>query len=53
MTRVIREEDMKLLRAHENTGRPLGDEAFLATLEQDLGRILKRQKPGRKRKTLK
>ena len=52
LARVIREEDIKLLRAHENTGRPLGDEAFLATLEQDLGRILKRQKPGRKRKLL-
>jgi putative transposase len=53
LARVIREEDIKLLRAHENTGRPLGDEAFLATLEQDLGRILKRQKPGRKRNPLK
>ena len=52
LARVIREEDIKLLRAHENTGRPLGDEAILATLEQDLGRVLKRQKPGRKRKTL-
>ena len=34
----------------ENAGRPLGDEAFLATLEQDLGRILRRQKPGPKGK---
>ena len=50
LARVIREEDVKLLRAHENTGRPLGDEAFLATLEQDLGRILRRQKPGPKGK---
>ena len=48
LARVIREEDIKLLRAHENTGRPLGEEAFLATLEQDLGRILRRQKPGPK-----
>ena len=39
LTRVIREEDLKLLRAHEHTGRPLGDEAFLASLEQNLGRI--------------
>jgi putative transposase len=48
LARVIREEDIKLLRAHEHTGRPLGGEEFLATLEQDLGRILRRQKPGPK-----
>jgi putative transposase len=48
LARVIREEDIELLRAHERTGRPLGDEEFLATLEKDLGRILKRQKPGPK-----
>ena len=50
LARVIREEDIKLLRVHENTGRPLGDEAFLASLEQDPGRILRRQKPGTKGK---
>ncbi len=48
LTRVIREEDLTLLRAHEHSGRPLGDEAFLASLEQNLGRILRRQKPGPK-----
>ncbi len=48
LARVICEEDIKLLRAHEHTGRPLGDEEFLATLEQNLGRILRRQKPGPK-----
>jgi len=36
--------------AHERTGRLLGQAALLATLEQDLGRILRRQKPGPKRK---
>jgi putative transposase len=51
LARVLREEDIKLLRAHEQTGRPLGDEAFLATLEQDLGRTLRRMKPGPKGKT--
>jgi putative transposase len=51
VARVLREEDIKLLRAHEHTGRRLGDEAFLATLEQDLGRTLMRQKPGPKGKT--
>ena len=51
LARVVREEDIKLLRSHESTGRPLGDEAFLATLEEDLGRILRRQKPGPKGKS--
>ena len=50
LARVLREEDIELLRAHERTGRPLGDEEFLATLEQDLGRALRRQKPGPKGK---
>ena len=48
LTRVIREEDLKTLRAHEHTGRPPGEEAFLESLEQNLGRILKRQQPGPK-----
>jgi putative transposase len=50
LARVIREEDIKLLRAHEQTGRPLGGEEFLASLEKDLGRILTRKKPGPKGK---
>jgi putative transposase len=50
LARAIREEDIKILRAHERTGRPLGEEEFLATLEQDLGRILRRHKPGPKQK---
>jgi putative transposase len=48
LARVIREEDIKFLRAHEHTGRPLGDEEFLAKLEQNLGRTLRWQKPGPK-----
>ena len=52
LARVVREKDVELLRSHERTGRPLGDEAFLAALEQDLGRILRRQKPGPKTETL-
>jgi len=43
---VIREEDLKVLSGDEHTGRRLGDEAFLASLEHTLGRILRRQKPG-------
>ncbi len=48
LTSAIREGELKALRAHERTGRPLGDENFLALLEQNLGRILRRQKPGPK-----
>ena len=48
LTSAISEEELKALRAHESTGRPLGDENFLALLEQNLGRILRRQKPGPK-----
>jgi putative transposase len=48
LARVIREEDFQVLRAHERTGRPLGDEEFLGTLERNLGRILRSQQPGPK-----
>jgi putative transposase len=51
LARVISEEDIELLRAHVRTGRPLGDDAFLVSLEQNLGRILRRRKPGPKAKT--
>ena len=45
LSRVVREEHRKLLRAHEQTGRPLGDAEFVTALERALGRILARQKP--------
>ena len=44
------QEDIEKLRLHERTGRPLGDEIFMERLEGMVGRILRRQKPGRKRK---
>ncbi len=47
---AVSEEELKRLRGHERTGRPLGDEEFLGRLEQTLGRVLQRQKPGRKPK---
>jgi len=34
---------------HGRTGRPLGDEAFLERIEKLAGRVLRPQKPGRKR----
>ena len=44
------EPDRKLneLRCHERTGRPLGSESFLSKLEENLERILHKQKPGPK-----
>jgi len=39
---------LETLRRHERTGRALGDEAFIGTLEAALSRSLKPGKPGRK-----
>ncbi len=37
------------IRRHESTGRPLGGEGFIKRLEGQLYRMLRRQKPGRKK----
>jgi len=37
-----------VFRRHERTGRPLGSPAFVASLEDRLGRVLRRQRPGKK-----
>jgi putative transposase len=42
--------EREAIRAHERTGRPLGDKRFTARLEKRLGRTLARQKPGPKPK---
>ncbi|OGX37037.1 MAG: hypothetical protein A3D87_01270 [Omnitrophica WOR_2 bacterium RIFCSPHIGHO2_02_FULL_50_17] len=42
------EEKLKIFRKHIRTGRPLGDKSFIKKLERKLGRILIKQKPGRK-----
>ncbi len=44
------EQDTKLFRKHSRVGRPLGEKKFVEKLENITGRILKPQKPGRKRK---
>ncbi len=41
---------IELFRRHERTGRPLGRERFIETLETVLKRPLKLKKPGRKKK---
>lgn len=43
-------QDMKLFKKHARVGRPLGQEGFLENLEKTTGRILRPQKPGRKKK---
>jgi putative transposase len=52
------EEQLRALREHGRTGRPLGSSAFVGRLEKLAGRTLKPQKPGpkpkpRKRRTRK
>ncbi len=49
LTSAVREEELRQFRQHERTGRVLGDDRFQKRLERNLGRILRRQKPGPKR----
>ena len=46
----IDEEDADKIRRHERTGRALGADSFLESLELSLMRTVKRQKAGRKKK---
>ncbi len=43
-------EDIKTLQRYERTGRPLGNESFIISLEKSIGRHLKPKKPGWKLK---
>ncbi|MFC1808322.1 transposase [Candidatus Omnitrophota bacterium] len=43
------EQEIDLLRRHENTGRPLGSDKFIEQLEGVVNRNLRKQKPGPKR----
>ena len=45
---ALREEELRKLRDHSRTGRPLGDVTFFDRLETLVGRPVKPQKPGRK-----
>jgi len=47
---AVPEEELRDLRGHARTGRPLGDETFLGRLEEMVGRVLKPQKRGPKPK---
>ena len=44
------EEDANKIRSHERTGRALGSDSFLESLELSLMRAVKRRKAGRKKK---
>ena len=46
----LTEREMALLRRHQRTGRPLGDENFLGRVERALERVLRPGRPGPKRK---
>ena len=50
LTSAASEEEIRQFREHERTGRVLGDDAFQKRLEKKLGRLLRRQKPGPKRR---
>ena len=43
------EDDLRDIRRHSRTGRPLGDDAFIGRLEEKASRTLKPQKRGPKR----
>jgi len=46
-------KDRELIARHTSTGRPLGDDAFIARIELLTGRILRKKKPGPKPKRFK
>jgi len=41
-------EDVRLLRRHESTGRPVWNEEFIRRVEEVLGRTLRKASPGPK-----
>lgn len=47
---TVRDEEIREMRMHEQTGRPLGSVSFVEDVEQVLGRLLKPKKAGRKPK---
>ena len=49
--RLASEDEMNTFRKHERSGRPLGQESFVAKLEENISRILSPQKRGPKTKS--
>ncbi len=50
LTIDAQELEIALFRKHERTGRPLGSDSFIGTMEHLLGRKLKPQSPGPKKR---
>jgi len=48
LARGLTDAQAGLFRRHERTGRPMGDEGFVARIDKLLGRVLHRRKPGPK-----
>jgi len=46
----LAEQEYERLRRHERSGRPLGNDTFLAKLEKMTTRVLRKQRPGPKKK---
>lgn len=49
LSRGLSDDKVEKFRCHERTGRSLGTDSFIGRLENILGRILHKQKPGPKR----
>ena len=45
---LMPEEQLRDLRTHARTGRPLGDATFLERFDELVGRVLGPKRPGRK-----
>lgn len=48
--RLSSSEELRMLQRHEKNGRPLGTETFTEDLERELGRVLRPQSPGPKKR---
>jgi len=46
----LTDEEYETLRRHEKTGRPLGSNDFITSLEKQTSRVLRMKKPGPKKK---
>ncbi len=44
----VTRDEWELLRRHDRTGRPLGDDSFLGRVESSVGRVLRPKKRGPK-----
>jgi len=50
LTAEEKKERLRVIRHHSTTGRPLGSEKFIQKLENQVRRVLRKEKPGPKKK---